>query len=103
MPIAQLMPIALTNAPLTAVIEADAGQFTACCPELDLALAADSPDLAFEELIEAALQYAREYMDEEEIYRQSPNRGSHYGLVQRIVRAAASSPEQVRCLFAVRS
>ncbi len=81
---------------LTAIVSPDDGQFTAICPELDLAVAGTTVDEAFDELVSAAKDYAKEYLAEEKVYAKSPNRAHHLGFVRRI---ASADEDELRRLF----
>lgn len=82
---------------LTAIIEQSEGRYVISCPELDLATEADTPDEALDDLIEMAIDYSEQYMDEFELFSKSPNRASHAPFVLAI--RERGSKEKVKTLF----
>lgn len=93
------MPVILkpTERRLTAIIEPSERVYVAFCPELDLATEGVTPETALDDLIEMALDYAEQYMDEFDRFSQSPNRGAHAPYIQAI--HANPTPAGVRALF----
>ncbi len=93
------MPIAIKDVSekLTAIIEPSEGVYVANCPELDLATEGDTPDAALDDLIDMAIDYAEQYMEEFELFSNSPNRASHKPYILEIHKR--SSKEKVRELF----
>ncbi|MDI6792645.1 MAG: hypothetical protein QME81_07245 [bacterium] len=69
---------------MNVVVFKDDDQYTAFCPELNLATAQDSPEEAVEDIILAIREYAEDYMNNFEIYSKSPNRKHHLSLIQDI-------------------
>ena len=67
------------------VVFRDDDQYTAYCPDLDLATAQDSPEAAIEDIISAIREYVEDYMKNFETYSKSPNRKQHLPLTQHIV------------------
>ncbi len=53
---------------LTAIIEPSERRYVIYCPELDLAAEADTPDAALDDLIEMAIDYAEQYVEEFELF-----------------------------------
>ena len=49
----------------------------AFCPELDLVTEMATPDEALEDMLESMQDYAEEYLEDLEIYENSPNRAHH--------------------------
>jgi len=82
---------------LTAVVEPSDGKYVILCPELDLATEGNTPEAAFEELVEMVIDYSEQYMDEYERFSQSPNRAIHAPFIQVI--HDMKSKENVRALF----
>ncbi len=93
------MPVVLKPAQgkLTAIIEPSEGVYVAFCPELDLATEGDAPEVALDDLIEMALDYADQYMAEFDRFSQSPNRAAHAPYIQAI--RANPTSAGVRSLF----
>ena len=93
------MPVVVkpTQMRLTAIIEPSEAVFVAFCPELDLATEGDSPDAVLADLIEMALDYSEQYMDDFVRFSQSPNRAAH----APYIRALRTNPTPVgaRALF----
>lgn len=67
------------------VVFKDDDQYTAFCPEFDLATAQDSPEEAVKDIILAIKEYAEDYMKNFDAYSKSPNRKHHLPLIQQIV------------------
>jgi len=82
---------------LTAIVEPSDGKYVIVCPELDLAAEGDSPEAAFEDLLEMVIDYAAQYMAEYDRFSNSPNRAVHAPFIQTI--HALGSKEQVKALF----
>lgn len=82
---------------LTAIVEPSDGKYVITCPELDLATEGDTPEAAFEDLVEMVIDYAEQYMEEYDRYSKSPNRAVHASFVQVI--HAMGSKENVKTLF----
>lgn len=82
---------------LTAIVEPSDGKYVIVCPELDLAAEGDTPEAAFEYLIEMVIDYAEEYMEEYDQFTRSPNRAAHAPFIQAI--HAMGSKENVKTLF----
>lgn len=94
------MPVVTKLSPttLTAIIEQGERQFVAVCPELDLATQGNTPDEAFEDLIEMVIEYAEEYQAEQELYSKSPNRAGHWPYLNEVLKRGLD-PKKVRDLF----
>lgn len=70
---------------LLAILLAREGEkFCAYCPELDLVTEMDTPENAIDDIIEAMKDYAKEYMQEFELYSKSPNRSHHLPYIKAI-------------------
>ncbi len=69
---------------LTVLLAQDNGHFCASCPELDLVTEMETEEAALNDLLEAMHDYAREYLAELALYRNSPNRGHHYPYIRAI-------------------
>jgi len=93
------MPIAIKDVSekLTAIIEPSEGVYVASCPELDLATEGDTPEEALDDLIEMAMDYAEQYMEDFELFSKSPNRASHKPYIREIYERRTK--EEVRELF----
>lgn len=93
------MPVAMKTAceQLTAIIEPSEGVFVALCPELDLATEGQTAEMALDELIEMAMDYADHYNEERESFSKSPNRAAHKPYIDAIAHRATK--EKVRELF----
>lgn len=93
------MPIAIKDVfeKLTAIIEPSEGVFIAGCPELDLATQGKTPEEALDDLIEMAMDYAEQYMEDWELFSKSPNRAGHKPYILAI--REKGSKEKVRELF----
>jgi predicted RNase H-like HicB family nuclease len=93
------MPIAIKDVfeKLTAIIEPSQGVYVANCPELDLATEGPTLEAALDDLIEMALDYAEQYMEDWELFSKSPNRAGHKPYILAI--REKGSKEKVRELF----
>lgn len=69
---------------LTILMAQDNGSFCAFCPELDLVTEMDSEQATLNDLLEAMKEYAKEYLAELALYRNSPNRAHHYPYIKAI-------------------
>jgi len=58
--------------------------YCAYCPELDLVTELHTIDTAFKDIIEAIKDYTKEYMQDFNLYSNSPNRAHHVPYIQRI-------------------
>lgn len=83
---------------LTAIVEPSEDKYVIACPELDLATEGDTPEAAFEGLVDMALDYAEQYMDEYNRFSMSPNRAAHAPFIKVI--HEMGSREKVKALFA---
>ena len=83
---------------LTAIVEPFDGKYVIACPELDLATEGDTPETAFEDLVDMALDYAEQYMEEYNRFTMSPNRAAHAPFIKVI--HEMGSREKVKVLFA---
>ena len=93
------MPIAIKDVAekLTAIIEPSEGVYVASCPELDLATEGNTQDEALDDLIDMAMDYAAQYIEDFELFSKSPNRASHKPYVLEI--REKGTKERVRELF----
>ncbi|HLE26037.1 MAG TPA: hypothetical protein VI935_10360 [Thermodesulfobacteriota bacterium] len=93
------MPVAIKDVSekLTAIIEPSEGVYVATCPELDLATEGNTPEEALDDLIDMAIDYAEQYMEEFELFSKSPNRAAHKSYVLEI--HEKGTKEKVRELF----
>ena len=93
------MPVAIKDVSekLTAIIEPSEGVYVATCPELDLATEGNTQEEALDDLIDMAIDYAEQYMEEFELFSKSPNRAAHKSYVLEI--HEKGTKEKVRELF----
>lgn len=77
--------IVIGKAELSIVVIKDDNQYSAYCPELDLAIAADTPNESIEEMIEEIKEYAKEYKESYVLYSKSPNRSAHVPLIKKVI------------------
>ena len=85
---------------LTVLLAQDNGNFCASCPELDLVTAMDSEEATLNDLLEAMQDYAREYLGELSLYRNSPNRAHHYPYIRAI--AACENRWELKSMIEIR-
>jgi predicted RNase H-like HicB family nuclease len=80
---------------LTLELEFDpeTGEYVSACSELDLASAGDTREEAIDNLLEAMIEYAEDYLDRLDIFVKSPNRSSHLTLILLI--ASCASKEDI--------
>jgi predicted RNase H-like HicB family nuclease len=69
---------------LSVLVAMDRGEFSAYCPELDLATETDTYEETIEDIIEAIKDYSEEYMAEFDLYSKSPNRAHHLPYIDAI-------------------
>lgn len=93
------MPIAVKDVSdkLTAIIEPSEGVYVASCPELDLATEGNTSEESLDDLIDMAIDYAEQYMEEFDLFSKSPNRASHKPYILEIHKRGTR--EKVRELF----
>lgn len=93
------MPIAIKDVSekLTAIIEPSEGVYVASCPELDLATEGNTQEDALDDLIDMAMDYAEQYIENIELFSKSPNRSSHKPYVLQI--RERGTKERVKELF----
>ena len=96
-----LLPIANLDLHLTAQVVFADNQWTAYCPEIDLAIAADTQEAALVELAQLAVEYAAEYLADFDLYVNSSNRSSHLPYVLAITRYTLD-PQETKPIQAVR-
>ncbi|MDA2918147.1 hypothetical protein MYX76_01400 [Desulfobacterota bacterium AH_259_B03_O07] len=82
---------------LTAIIEPSEGVYVAICPELDLATEGKTPEEALDDLIDMAIDYREQYMEEFETFSKSPNRAAHKPYILEI--QEKRTKEKLRELF----
>jgi hypothetical protein len=70
---------------LSLLIAKEDERFCCYCPELDLATEMHTYEEAVDDMIEAIKDYANEYMNEVDLYSQSPNRAHHLPYIEAIV------------------
>lgn len=82
---------------LTAIVEPSDGKYVIFCPELDLATEGNTPESALDDLVDMALDYAKQYIEQYEIFSKSPNRASHEPYIKAIY--TLKEKEKVKALF----
>jgi len=92
--------ITINEKKLTVLLAQDNGNFCASCPELDLVTAMDSEEATLNDLLEAMQDYAREYLAELSLYRNSPNRAHHYPYIRAI--AACENKWDLKSMIEIR-
>ena len=98
---AKLLPkITIQEKKLTVLLAQDNGNFCASCPELDLITEMESEEATLEDLLEAMQDYAREYLAELSLYRNSPNRAHHYPYIRAI--AACENKWDLKSMIEIR-
>ena len=70
---------------LSIIVVEDDAQYSAFCPQLDLAIAMDTPEEAVQEMISEIKEYVDEYIEFYREYSASPNRAEHAPLVKKIL------------------
>jgi ribosomal protein S10 len=94
------MAIVVPEKRMEVVVFKDNGEYTAFCPELDLATAQSFPDKAIEDIVLAIKEYAEDYMKNLKAYSKSPNRKDHLSLVKQV--AEAKDEWEIREMIEVR-
>lgn len=69
---------------LDVLILKDEDKYTAQCPKLDLVTEMDTPEQAFDAILEMIKEYAEDYIKRLAIFRNSPNRSHHYPYIRQI-------------------
>ena len=69
---------------LTVILARDEDQYCAYCPEIDLVTEMPTSEEALEDIVEAMKDYAEEYLNELELYANSPNRAHHLPYIKAI-------------------
>ncbi len=69
---------------LSILVALDEEKFCAYCPELDLVTEMNTPEEAIEDIIEAMRDYAEEYINDFDIYSQSPNRSHQLPYIKAV-------------------
>lgn len=82
---------------LTAIVEPCEGRYVIVCPELDLATEGDTPEAAFEDLVDMVIDYAEQYMEQYDRFSKSPNRAAHAPFT-RVIHEMASK-DKAKTLF----
>ena len=85
---------------LTVLLAKDEEQYCAYCPELDLVTEMPSVEEAIADLLEAIRDYADEYLQDLEIYSQSPNRAHHLPYVKAV--ASCQTDWDLRALIEIK-
>lgn len=70
---------------LTILVAQDDGEYTAYCPELDVATATGTPESAVKDLLELLREYAEDYAADLETFARSPNRAHHLPYIEKII------------------
>ena len=96
-----VLPIANLGLRLAAQLIFADDQWSAYCPELDLAAAADTQESTIDELAHLAVEYAAEYLADFDHYVNSANRSTHLPYVLTIARYT-TNPEDTETLESVR-
>ena len=96
-----MLPIANLGLRLTAQLVFADDQWSAYCPELDVAAAADTRELAIHELVQLAVEYASEYLSDFDLYVNSANRSAHLSYILSIARYTID-PDDAEALKSVR-
>lgn len=96
-----MLPIANLGLRLTAQLTFDDGQWSAYCPELDLATASDAEESAIRDLAQLAIEYAEEYLADFDLYVNSTNRSGHLPYILSIARYS-TDPEDMAAFESVR-
>lgn len=81
---AQKYRILVPEKRLSILLARDEEKYCAYCPELDLATQMENLEEVIEDLLEAMVDYAEEYLEEKEVYSKSPNRAHHLPYVEAI-------------------
>jgi predicted RNase H-like HicB family nuclease len=84
---------------LTVLVAQDDGEYTAYCPELDVATAMSTPEAAVKDLLELLREYAEDYTADLETFAHSPNRAHHLPYIRKIM--ACRSEWELRQLVTV--
>lgn len=85
---------------LTLLLAKDDEQYCAYCPELDLVTEMSSVEDAIADLLEAIRDYAEEYLQDLDVYSQSPNRAHHLPYVQAV--ASCQTDWDLRALIEIK-
>lgn len=70
---------------LTVLVAQDDGEYTAYCPELDVATSMKTPEAAVKDLLQLLREYAQDYTADLETFARSPNRGHHSPYIEKII------------------
>jgi hypothetical protein len=70
---------------LNVFIVKDDEAYMAKCPELDLVTEMDTKEQALKTMVEMIVEYAEDYIAQEELYLQSPNRAHHKPYIDTIL------------------
>jgi len=70
---------------LNVFIVKDDEAYMAKCPELDLVTEMDTKEQALKAMVEMIIEYAEDYIAQEELYLQSPNRAHHKPYIDAIL------------------
>ncbi len=69
---------------ISVLLALDESGYCAYCPELDIVTEMETPEEAIGDMIDAIKDYAKEYMEDIELYSKSPNRAHHLPYVKAI-------------------
>lgn len=92
--------IMLQEKTLSILLALDGDKYCAFCPELDLVTEMDRPEDAIEDMIVAMKDYAQEYLNEVELYTESPNRAHHLPYIRSI--SSCKSDWELRMLIEIK-
>lgn len=85
---------------ISVLLALDGVKYCAYCPELDIVSEMDTPEEAIEDMMEAIKDYAKEYMEDLELYSRSPNRSHHLPYIQAI--SACNTDWELRMLIEIK-
>lgn len=70
---------------MTILVAQDDGEYTAYCPELDVATSMSTPEAAVKDLLELLREYAEDFTADLETCARSPNRAHHLPYIRKIM------------------
>ena len=94
------LPVKIQLPVLEVIILKDEDRYCAKCPQLDLVTEMDTPEKAFNTLLEMIQEYANDYLKRKNAFLKSPNRFHHYPYALQIARC--KSEWELRELIEVR-
>lgn len=71
---------------LDTIILKDEDRYCAKCPQLDLVTEMNTPEEAFNSILEIIREYAEDYLKRKSLFLKSPNRFHHYPYVLQIAK-----------------